>query len=910
MDKKINKKLIENKNFSFNEMKEKIDFILSLLTKVFKKHTNDKLYKIALTIKENIKSKNSKELFNYVQDISKKLSNLDFVYLCRYFAYHELLTNLVEDIYQTSYENKWEDKYLDVDDYLVRFFNSFKKSKQNLYKLNNIDISIVLTAHPTQVVRETILKLTRKIMEYLDKESDYSSLFNIHLLDKEQNIEVLIDILWQVAILRDDKITVNDEIRNILNYFDTTFFSILPKINYKFNQLKNKDYILSEKDNVSIKVGSWIGGDRDGNSFVNEHSLEVAIQSQVKKIFGFYFSKLQSLYNDLLLHNSVSKVDKKIYEFVKDINLEKREKEPYSKAVVKIISKLLNTIKGFGYDVDFGPNIKTRVDDKYSCVQEFLNDLYIILNSLKKNNSYDISKRNLVDLIYAVKSFGFHLMSIDIRQNSKKHKELINEILINNNICINYKDLSIHERQEIILANIENDINWDFDELNEFNKSEINIFRKIKEIKSNLGIDSISSYIISNTESYIDILEVLFLYKIINNTNDFDLNIVPLFETIEDISNSTSIVEEIITNQFTNKIIKTFWNNKIEVLLGYSDSCKDGGNFTSSWKLYSAQKELSSIGKKRNVDICFFHGRGGTIGRGGGPSYYAINSQPRDSINSKLRFTEQGEIIWAKYSNPRKGWFNLETILTATANSIIDKTKNKYENSDFKNNMELLSKISFNKYRKLVHDNKNFEKIFFDITPINQISKLNIGSRPTSRLNNKKLKDLRSIPWVFSWSQVRAMLPGWYGIGSALETFINENDNNLSILKEWYKHIAFFNSLLSNIEMLLAKVNLDITKHYFQLSKNKQANQIYLDILEEYTKTLKMILLITGKKELLEDFRDLKISLEDRIPYLDILNYFQLELIKKSKTNKKNNLIQEATLISINGIATGLRNSG
>lgn len=911
MNKKNDKRLIENKSFSIHEMNETINFILSLLTKVFKKHTSEKLYRIALEIKNKIKEKNNNDLFEYVQKISKKLSNLDFTYLCRYFAYHELLTNLVEDIYQANYENKWEDKYLDVDDYLVRFFKDIKKNKINISKLKDIDISIVLTAHPTQVVRETILRLTRKIMEYLDKESNYNSLFNIHLLDKEQNIEVLIDILWQVAILRDEKITVDNEIKNILNYFDTTFFSILPKINYKFNKLKNENYVLEEKDNVCIKIGSWIGGDRDGNSFVTESSLEIAFEWQVKKVFNFYFSKLNNLYNDLLLHDSVSKISKSIYEFTKDVYLKSREREPYSKAVVKIISKLWNTLKSFGYDISSFSNFKLiELSEKYNSSKDFLNDLYLVLNSLKKNNSYEIAKRNLVDLIYSVKSFEFHLMSIDIRQNSKKHKELIDEIFSTNNIHENYKDLPNEKKEELILNIFEKERVWNFDKLNDFNKSEISIFKKINEIKSLLGDNAISSYIISNTESFVDILETLFLYKIINNTNEFNLNVVPLFETIEDISNAPSIVEKTINSPITKSIIKNFWNNKIEVLLGYSDSCKDGGNFTSSWKLYTIQNELLAIVKKHNIKISFFHGRGGTIGRGGGPSYYAINSQPKDSINDKLRFTEQGEIIWAKYSNPRKGWFNLETILTATAQAIVDKTKNKYEDEEFKNNMEYLSKVSFDKYQNLVYKNKSFEFVFFDITPINQISKLNIGSRPISRLNNKKLSDLRSIPWVFSWSQVRAMIPGWYGIGTALEEFINKNKKNLSTLKKWYKNISFFNSLLSNIEMLLAKVNLDITKHYFDLSNNKDAHAIYLDILSEYNKTLKMILLISDKKELLEDFRDLKISLEDRIPYLNILNYFQLELIRKNKLNKKNKWIQEAILISINGIATGLRNSG
>ncbi|MDE6082284.1 MAG: phosphoenolpyruvate carboxylase, partial [Malacoplasma sp.] len=420
--------------------------------------------------------------------------------------------------------------------------------------------------------------------------------------------------------------------------------------------------------------------------------------------------------------------------------------------------------------------------------------------------------------------------------------------------------------------------------------------------------NAIKNYLISNTEAFVNILEVIFLFKIANKKNS-NLNIVPLFETISDLSNSNKIIEEFITNEYTKKYIKDVLKNRIEVLLGYSDSCKDGGNFTSSWKIYNVQKNLKSLSKKYNIEVSFFHGRGGTIGRGGGPSYYAINSQPRGSITRKLRFTEQGEIIWAKYSNPRKGWFNLETILTAAANAMTNQKRNLLENKEFFQAMNFLSDLSCEKYHLLLNM-KKFEKVFFDITPIKEISKLKIGSRPSSRSGKNSLKDLRSIPWVFSWSQVRAMIPGWYGVGTALDFFIKNSDSNLEKLKNWYQNIPFFNSLLSNIEMLLAKVNLDITKRYFETSKEKESKNIFNDILDEYNKVLKSVLMIMNKEYLLQDYRDLKISLDDRIPYLNILNYFQLELISRKQKNKKSKLNDESILISINGIATGLRNSG
>ena len=412
MNKKIDEKLIENWDFSFQEMRKEIDFISELLTKVFKKHSTKKLYQISIKIKEIIKTKNDKELYDYIKKISKSLTDVEFLYMCRYFAYHELLTNLVEDIYQTSYENKWEDNYSNEKNYLIKFFNGFKRTNKNLDQLKNIDISIVLTAHPTQVVRETILKITRKIMEYLDIETSYNSLFNIHLLDKKENLEVLIDILWQVAILRDKKISVFDEIKSILSYFDTTFFSIIPKINYKFNQLLFENYQLNLNDNIPIKISSWIGGDRDGNPFIDADSLEIAFKLQVEKLFSFYFSKIANLYYDLLIHVSVSEIDRKIIKFSKEINLENRANEPYAKAILKINTKLFNTLN-FLIKNNNVNNYLTLVElnEKYKNSSEFLDDLNLILNSLKNNNSYQIAKRNLVDLIYSVKIFEFHLMT-------------------------------------------------------------------------------------------------------------------------------------------------------------------------------------------------------------------------------------------------------------------------------------------------------------------------------------------------------------------------------------------------------------------------------------------------------------------------------------------------------------------
>ena len=910
---------ISIKNFNVSEkhkdMFYHIELLTTILEKTILKYAGSKIVNLSKKIKKLIKDDFENHLsYKKIENLISKLSDNDLFILSREFSILSVLTNIVEDVHVTEkFDNENSTSKL-----ISNSIFDLKKNREKSFKklIQRIRVEPVLTSHPTQVTRETILNLDKKITNALT-----SFWINTKLNKSTKNdlndLISLIEILWQTSIVRDNKPTVLSEIKSVINYFPLTFFETLPKISVLFNNLVEKIGNLSFENTsniLPIKLCSWIGADRDGNPSVNSETLESALERQSFEVFKFYLKKIDDVYQDLPLSSRMTKVTHELINFVSTYKIEKtkRDKEPYLNALKIIKRKLQLTLKSmlnidFYSDVSFG-----NQPQKYNTCKEFIFDLEIIQKSLNKNNSSIISKRNLDELIFAVKIFGFHLMSLDTRQNSSVHNWCISTILQELHICKNYSEISEKEKQTILLNLIENDSSTEKlkNVFKEKCNQEYSFFEAIFKVKKKYGSSSVNNYLISNCESLSDILEVVVLLKIMNlfSGDRCNLNIVPLFETIRDLSNSQQIMKEWFSLNFVKKIIKNSWNNKQQILLGYSDSNKDGGYLTSSWFLYKVQKELINLSKKFGVEILFFHGRGGTVGRGGGPTYQAICSLPEKSVDGNIRFTEQGEIIWAKYSNSKRGWNNFESMLAATIESYLKKNSNE-SHKNYEKIMNKISSDSYDKYLDLLNSSK-FNEIFFEITPINEIASLNIGSRPLSRLNFFNVQDLRTIPWVFSWSQLRAMLPGWYGLGTGIYNYIKSDVNNLKKLRNLYNKWPFFNGLISNVDMLFSKTNIDITKKYFQFSKLEEANEIYQKIEKEYFLAYKMILLITNRKELLCDNPELAISLKNRLPYFDLLNLIQINLLKKIKNQKENELIKKSIHICINGIATGLRNSG
>ena len=658
-------------------------------------------------------------------------------------------------------------------------------------------------------------------------------------------------------------------------------------------------------------MGMWIGGDRDGNPFVTAETLNLSAMKQCELITTYYIEKLNSLYRTFSMSSHVTKGSKELEELANRSSdtSEYREKELYRRAISYIKEKLENTREYLLQDKEIG--------DKYLTADEFIADLTIIEKSLLENKGELLVTGEFEELLNVVKIFGFYLASIDMRQDSSVYEASVAELLRSANIEKDYSSLSEEEKCELLLKQLKedprplsiNDENKQSEEL----KKELAIFRTARKLKDKLGDNVIKQNIISHTTSVSDLLELAIMLKEVGLVgSDFArLQLVPLFETIEDLENSYEVMDKYLSLDIVKKWVSDNRSYQ-EIMLGYSDSNKDGGYLSSGWSLYKAQQELSSLGEKHNIKVTFFHGRGGTVGRGGGPSYDAIISQPLGSVQDRIRLTEQGEIIAAKYGNSDAAYYNLEALFSA----VIQRMNADKVNTDIRDIPEIqvimdeIVEDSYNKYRELVFENPNFYNYFFEATPIKEISSLNIGSRPASRKKITDIGGLRAIPWVFSWSQSRIMLPGWYGVGTAFSNFINKDKGNIEKLRKMYKGWPFFTSLLSNVDMVMSKSDMDIAKEYANLCKEEETKKVYEEILREWNLTKQVVLEISEHKEFLEDNTYLTRSLENRLQYFNTLNLIQLELIKRSREGKLPESQINTIHITINGVATGLRNSG
>lgn len=855
-----------------------------------------------------------------------ELNDEDILKVIRSFTHFSILANIAEDVSQVH-------KYRETKHSNIIEKGSLEKSISNLEEkgvdketilkaMEKVLVVPVLTAHPTQVQRKSILDLIKKTTDTLDK----YELVKIQQIDEKEWVEELnrnIQILWQTSMLRTSKLRVTDEIDNALSYYGTTFFKQIPKLMGKYQELSNK--IGSEKavsDNLMpLTMGMWIGGDRDGNPFVNVSTLDTAAQMQVKKIFDYYIKQVEEIYRDLSMSITMVNVSEKLLALAETSGVVSphRTNEPYRRALTAINDRLLSTAYLICSDTSEFPPMRENINGMpYKTADEFIKDLEIIEKSLIENKAKFLTKGKLKDLINAIKIFGFHLATIDLRQDSSVHEACVAELLRNANVLANYEELSEEERCTILIKELEEDprtLSNSVIPQSEQLASELEIYKKVKVLRDKFGARIVEKNLISHATSLSDMLEIAILLKEANlasgtKEHEFcDLQIVPLFETIEDLE----AAPEILAKWFSLPLVEKWLSKtgrKQEVMLGYSDSNKDGGYLTSNWSLYVAQKKLTAIGEKFNVKISFFHGRGGTVGRGGGPSYEAILAQPEGSTSGTIRLTEQGEIIGAKYGNTDLGLKNLEALVSAALEATaLTKEKNSWKT--YEEIVEKISNISFSAYRDLVYNTDGFSDFFFDISPINEIAGLNIGSRPSSRKKVQSLDSLRAIPWVFSWSQVRIMLPGWYGVGTAFSKWIESAEGNIETLQKMYTEWPFFKSLISNVDMILSKTDLAIAYEYIKLAKNQGiASQIFERIVAEWTLTLKILQEITGHKVLLEENPELASSLRNRLAYFDSMNYLQIELLKRKRNGNTSEDLQKAIHISINGLATGLRNSG
>ena len=774
--------------------------------------------------------------------------------------------------------------------------------------LEHLNVVPVLTAHPTQVQRTTMLDLTNHIHVLLRKYRDV----RMGLLNEQKwhnNLRRYIEIIMRTDMIREKKLKVTNEITNVMEYYNSSFLQAVTNLTEEYKRLA-KQHGIDLKNPTPITMGMWIGGDRDGNPYVTAETLKKSALTQCEVIMNYYDTKVANLYREFSLSTGIVKVSEAVQEmaYLSEDNSIYREKELYRRAFYYIQTKLKNTKT---YFID---QIKT--EPHYHKIEEFKHDLLAIKQSLLENKGEAMISGEFTELLQAVEVFGFYLASIDMRQDSSVHEACVAELLASAGIVEHYSDLSEDEKCHVLLNELLYDpriLSATHAKKSALLQKELEIFQTARELKDKLGDAVIKQTIISHATSVSDLLELAVMHKEVGliDKEFARVQIVPLFETIEDLDNSYGTMKKYLSLPIAQKWIASN-NNYQEIMLGYSDSNKDGGYLSSCWTLYKAQQQLTAIGDEFGVKITFFHGRGGTVGRGGGPTYEAITSQPLRSINDRIRLTEQGEVIGNKYGNKDAAYYNLEMLVSATINRMITKKKSDTSTSNrYERIMDQVVERSYQIYRDLVFGNEHFYDYFFESSPIKAISSFNIGSRPAARKTITEIGGLRAIPWVFSWSQSRVMFPGWYGVGSSFKEFIDENpEENLAFLRKMYKNWPFFQSLLSNVDMVLSKSNMNIAFEYAQLCEDKEVQEIYYTILDEWQLTKNVILAIEDYDDLLEENPYLRDSLDYRMRYFNILNYIQLELIKRQRRGELSSDEERLIHITINGIATGLRNSG
>lgn len=911
-----------------------------ILGDIVREHEGDAVYNLVEQVRNlsvafhrDANQKANQELTKLLKGLSSEAA----MKVLRAFTYFSHLANLAEDRHyirrRVAYERMGSHQDGSIPVAMKKLHAAGITSKAISQMLEGSLISPVLTAHPTEVQRTSILESERDIAQLLVardqiKESSKAStpnkdaLLNKELKQNEEQIKARVLQLWHTRLLRFTKLTVADEIENALTYYEMTFLSEILKI---YAQLE--DSLGAEAVASFLKMGQWIGGDRDGNPNVSADTLQYAITRQAELALRHYLTEVHYLGKELSVSALLLKFPKKMQDLANaspDTN-EHRQDEPYRRALTGMYARLAAALKSLtGQDA---ARHAIAPQNPYKSSQEFLTDLQTIEASLVSQGAKALVDRRLRGLIRAVEVFGFHLATVDLRQSSDKHEEVLSELLNFAAIECNYSALSEGEKRKLLLSLLKDPrpLRVVGHKYSEFSISEIAIFEMAKRMRELFGAEAIRHYIISHTETVSDLLEVLLLQKEVGLIHETlgkkataDLIVVPLFETIDDLRNAAHIMQEFYDLPGILDLVKRSGGEQ-DIMLGYSDSNKDGGIVTSNWELYCAElalvKVFESLEGKHGVKLRLFHGRGGTVGRGGGPSYEAILAQPPGTVRGQIRLTEQGEVIGSKYANPEIGRRNLETLVAATLEATLLKPT-KQASKAFLDAAAQISQSSMDAYRGLVYETPGFAEYFFDATPIREIAKLNIGSRPASRKASQKIEDLRAIPWGFSWGQCRLTLPGWYGFGSAVQAFLNQpkaadKKAALSLLQKMYKEWPFFRTLLSNMDMALAKSDLALASRYSELVPDvKLRKKIFGAIETEWNKTVDALNLVTGEKVRLAKNPALARSIRNRFPYIDPLHHLQVELVRRYRAGKHDERVQRGIHIAINGIAAGLRNTG
>jgi len=790
--------------------------------------------------------------------------------------------------------------------------------------LKGMVVTPVFTAHPTESKRRLIQQILGAISGLM-KKLDSKDLFPYEREKVNQKLHDYIVLLWQSDETRNRRPTVMDEVRNTgLYFFESTLFDLVPLIYEEIESALALHYPDDDFDVPSFfTYGSWIGGDRDGNPYVTPEVTEDAIHAHQDAVVTYYVSEVRAMYQ--LLSPSISRTGFSS-EFLASIEvdmqlageaelevIERFSQEPYRKKLVLIYRRLLATAERNKQPWNANQAKDPRA---YGEVGEFLEDLNLIRDSLMVNQGERLACGRFERLIRAVRVFGFHLATLDVRQHSRLHCEAAAEIFASNGLEQDFLSLAESEKVKLLTTEISDPRPWTGGEkalrrpFQPETMQVLELFRMIRQAQDIAGRSAIESYIISMTQGVSDLLEVMLFAEDAGLAGRLD--IVPLFETVEDLRNAPDIMTELFANPVYREHLKQRGDRQ-QIMIGYSDSNKDGGYLQANWKLFTAQRNLAEVCNQHEITMTLFHGRGGSLGRGGGPSNRAILAQPHESVRGRIRITEQGEVVSSRYSDPEIAHRHLQQLLHAVICSIGERPV--FPKMDqWSEVMEQVSDHAYKKYRELVQDS-DFLEYFQTASPIDQIGQLNIGSRPSHRRKTQTLDDLRAIPWVFAWTQSRAAIPSWYGVGSGFEVWVGAGDRQqrTEMLKEMVRDWPFFRTLLANVHLGMGRADISIARLYGQLAGEKVGTAIFEKIQTEFELTRQWVLEITETEQLLDTEPWLQKSIQVRNPYVDPLNYIQvalLEEIRKHPESPDLELLQKAILQSINGIASGLQNVG
>jgi phosphoenolpyruvate carboxylase len=929
---------------SDKELRSRVRLFGDLLGEVLHEQAGEKILFAVETLRRGYIRLRKQENPALRKRLSRVIENLepdDLTDVIRAFNLYFSLVNIAEESIQHHRRRQqarrhgrlWHGSFTQT---LQEFHDQGIAADQLQQLLNQTLYLPVFTAHPTEAIRRTVMFALRRIFLTSDRLHDHR-LGRDERDDIRQAVKREIQVLWKTDEVRIRKPSVEDEIRNGLYFFRESLFEAVPQTYHYLEKAIHRVY--GESDTTIstpgglIRFGSWIGGDRDGNPFVKPQTTAMALRLHMREILILYLRRVEEL-GYRLTHSS------RLCEFSRDL-LDSIEAdaaafahalpafrhqylhEPYRRKLRIMRHRLKLNLTAVSErledpDVDYASQ-----QIGYATEQALLQDLLLIRDSLCTHGDANLAQEHLQDLIRLVETFGFYLMHLDIRQESTRHTEAVGELCRLYDNSLDYAALEEGARQDYLMrALAAPPPAIDHERLSEATRETLEVFAVMRRMQSEVSINAFGNYIISMTHSASHVLEVMYLAWLAGlagkNAGGWfcEIRISPLFETIQDLEHAEAILTQLLEDETYRALLQASCKCQ-EIMLGYSDSCKDGGILASNWRLYEAQQRIIAIAGRHQIQVRLFHGRGGTIGRGGGPTHEAILSQPPGTVHGQIKFTEQGEVLRYKYSNAETAVYELSMgvsgLLKASQVLIRPHTEDR---RDYMGIMDELTRLGEAAYRELIDNTPGLFDYYYEVTPVSEIGLLNIGSRPSHRKQQDRSKySIRAIPWVFGWAQSRHTLPAWYGLGTALETWRNDDPARLARLQGMYQEWPFFRSLLSNIQMALSKGEMNIAHEYTRLATDSEAaERIYSRIRDEYRRTVTQVLHVCGLHQLLEENPTLGLSLYRRNPYLDPLNNIQVTLLSRYRnpnlTDEQRDRWLHPLLRSINAIASGMRNTG